>query len=135
MLREWAYLILTMGALGGIIIGTVSWMIDHNQRYPIAADNDSSVRRNSRATTTVDTAMKALWLVISGNPATNGHLLLAGLFVFVWFAIDVLQFSDWVSSKLNPQQSAICLPVTPSLPWSQGTSPTLPLLNNNAKPL
>ena len=70
-----------------------------------------------------------------GSPYTNrGELVAAGLFVFVWFAIDVIQFGDRIWDKFNPAQSALCLLIgTPMLDKTPGfqISPALPLTQNN----
>jgi hypothetical protein len=54
------------------------------------------------------------WLhrILSGGPTRRGELIAAGIFVAVWFAIDVHQYADFLWSKFNPVQSAICLPIT-----------------------
>lgn len=40
--------------------------------------------------------------ILSGTPAVRGELVAAGIFVAVWFAMDIIQFSDWAMLKLNP---------------------------------
>lgn len=42
----------------------------------------------------------ALHRILSGSPAHRRELIAAGLFVAIWFAMDVIQFVDWVASKI-----------------------------------
>ncbi len=56
----------------------------------------------------------ALHKILAGNPGTRRELVAAGIFVAVWFAIDVIQFADWAIQKFNP-------PATFSFPISKCT--------------
>ncbi len=40
--------------------------------------------------------MEALHRILSGQALTKGQLIGAGVFVFVWFLMDVIQFLDMV---------------------------------------
>jgi hypothetical protein len=50
--------------------------------------------------------------IFSGNPEHRIELILASVFVLVWFAMDLSEWLDWAISKFNPTQSAICIPVS-----------------------
>ena len=57
----------------------------------------------------------SLHRILSGSPDSRFQLIAAGIFVLVWFAIDVIQFTDWAMQKFNPTP-VICAPnpVTPA---------------------
>lgn len=43
------------------------------------------------------------FLVISGSPENHPKMIAAaGIFVVVWFAMDLFEFVDWASTKINP---------------------------------
>ena len=44
--------------------------------------------------------METLHRVLSGQALTPRQLFWAGIFVLVWFIMDVIQFADWAWSKL-----------------------------------
>lgn len=44
--------------------------------------------------------------ILSGTPEHRRELIAAGIFVLVWFGMDVVQFVDWVNSKISPTPSA-----------------------------
>lgn len=46
--------------------------------------------------------------ILSGSPLQRKELVAAGIFVAIWFIIDVIQFSDWLLLKLNPV-AVMCL--------------------------
>lgn len=71
--------------------------------------------------------------ILSGSPEVRGELVAAGIFVAVWFVMDLAQWVDWVESKINPPQQAFCLPIgTPVLTDIPKTTNT-PLLSPAAK--
>ncbi len=72
-----------------------------------------------------------------GSPHVNrGELVAAGLFVLVWFAIDVIQFADFVWSKFSPPQSALCLPIgTPMLDMPDRLCTPIPGTNTCWQPV
>jgi hypothetical protein len=74
--------------------------------------------------------MDALHRIVSGGPKRRAELIAAGVFVLIWFGIDIIQFSDWVLQKFNPPETAICLPVLTSIPLTQNNG--LQLLANPA---
>ncbi len=39
--------------------------------------------------------------ILAGNPEHRRELIAAGIFGAVWFAIDVIQFGDWVVTKFS----------------------------------
>jgi hypothetical protein len=43
--------------------------------------------------------MEALHRILSGQALTTRQLTLAGIFVSVWFLMDLIQFVDWVAGK------------------------------------
>jgi len=45
--------------------------------------------------------MDGIHKILSGNPDNRPRLILASLFVLVWFAMDAIEFGDWVSSKIH----------------------------------
>jgi hypothetical protein len=49
--------------------------------------------------------------ILSGSPERRGELIAAGIFVLIWFVMDVAQWIDWVATKLNPPPHALCLPL------------------------
>lgn len=55
--------------------------------------------------------MNALHRVLSGNPTRRVELIAAGIFVLIWFAIDVVQFADWAWQKYNQPRPVACEPV------------------------
>lgn len=40
--------------------------------------------------------------IIVGAPEHKLELLAAGVFAFLWFAMDLIQWIDWLISKLYP---------------------------------
>jgi hypothetical protein len=86
----------------------------------------------------------ALHKILAGNPGTRRELVAAGIFVAVWFAIDVIQFADWAVQKFKSPTTidfptAKCTPIpgtnscwAPALGYycdSHGCS--IPLTQNN----
>lgn len=61
----------------------------------------------------------SLHRILSGSPESRTQLIAAGLFVGLWFAMDLIEFVDWANQKLHP------MPVTcgPSIPQAQGKTP------------
>ena len=48
-----------------------------------------------------------IFLVIAGSPEAHPSLVAAaGLFVVVWFTMDLIQFVDWVVGKID---STVCI--------------------------
>lgn len=44
-----------------------------------------------------------IFLILSGSPEDHPKLIAAaGIFVIVWFAMDVIQFVDWATTKVSP---------------------------------
>lgn len=46
--------------------------------------------------------------ILSGSPEHRRELIAAGLFVAVWFAIDLVQWVDWALEKFNPSP-VVCI--------------------------
>ncbi len=40
--------------------------------------------------------------ILSGSPEARPELVAAGVFVAIWFAMDFVQWLDWLQSKLWP---------------------------------
>ena len=57
------------------------------------------------------------WYNIIGHPGTPHRLKvrLAAIFVLVWFAMDTVEFADWVVSKFKEEPP--CAPVTQFIPY------------------
>lgn len=43
--------------------------------------------------------MEALHRIVSGQALTPRQLTFAGIFVSVWFLMDLIQFVDWILGK------------------------------------
>lgn len=54
----------------------------------------------------------SLHRILSGSPARRIELIAAGIFVAVWFLMDVVQFTDWAIQKFSPTP-VICSTPTP----------------------
>lgn len=59
--------------------------------------------------------------ILSGSPEHRTELIAAGIFVALWFAMDLAQWVDWVASKVHPGAQMMCLPIT---------APTVPCLDS-----
>lgn len=44
--------------------------------------------------------MEAIHRMLSGQSLTRSELVGAGVFVIVWFVMDLIQFIDWIIGKL-----------------------------------
>jgi hypothetical protein len=40
--------------------------------------------------------------ILSGSPEHRTELVAAGIFVMLWFAMDAIQWVDWISQKIDP---------------------------------
>lgn len=40
--------------------------------------------------------------ILSGSPEHRTELVLAGIFVAIWFTMDFVQWIDWLQLKLDP---------------------------------
>jgi hypothetical protein len=40
--------------------------------------------------------------ILSGSPEHRAELIAAGLFVLLWFAMDAVQWVDWLQTKMSP---------------------------------
>lgn len=52
--------------------------------------------------------------ILSGAPEHRKELIAAGLFVLIWFAMDVIQFADWAWQKYNQPRAIPCEPIAGS---------------------
>ena len=86
--------------------------------------------------------MSAFHRVVSGNPTRRVELIAAGIFVLIWFAIDVVQFVDWVVTKWNAPRPVACEPIvrstlcfTPAMGsyYCGSHDCSIPLTQNNAR--
>ena len=46
--------------------------------------------------------MDAIHRILAGSPLARKELIAAGVFVAVWFVIDVIEFVDWAQLKIWP---------------------------------
>lgn len=46
--------------------------------------------------------MDTLHRILSGQSVTKRELLFAGLFVAVWFLMDVIQFAFFIAEQIKP---------------------------------
>lgn len=56
------------------------------------------------------------FLVIAGSPESHPKLVAAaGLFVVVWFTMDLVEFVDWTVGKLSNPSPVVCIggPIKP----------------------
>jgi hypothetical protein len=70
--------------------------------------------------------MKFVHRVLSGSPDTSKELVAAGLFVAVWFLMDVVQFADWAIQKFHQPAAApaqTCEPLAGNSALCIDTSP------------
>ncbi len=57
--------------------------------------------------------MDALHRMVTGQSVTRNELIFGGVFVFIWFGMDVIQFTDWAMTKYAaPPQSFERAPAT-----------------------
>lgn len=45
--------------------------------------------------------MDAIHRILTGQPLTRKELIVGGVFVIVWFLMDLVQWIDWLLSKFN----------------------------------
>lgn len=91
--------------------------------------------------------MKFVHRILSGSPDTSKELIAAGLFVAVWFLMDIVQFADWAVQKLKPDTSlhltapkceplagnpAVCIDRSPAITRCGPENCWLPLMQNNS---